>query len=270
MREMREVNELFNSWDKLRKDVVRMKFRRMVKRALMKRYGSSSIIASEDDVFQLKLETFKLLTNQSIDRAANLRRPSFDPPVPEMEAFPTRHHGQRVDPIKFRRDILRRKSKMKRRFLNKERLLGASSSRPQTAPSHALSKKGKVFFVAKRPQNLKNEQREREKKIKELSVFERLTKNAHVPKGKKKKIYFSKYHQKQRPHTAPSSKSSRLVCQTEFQRVQRRLHKSLFGSFSSNGVGNNNKRRGDSSATTTSCNSSGFFITTPKPSISYE
>ena len=226
MKEMREVHELFNQWNKLRRDIVRMKFVRLVCR-FSKGVRFTSF---DEEIFRLKSETFRLLTNQTVDRAMSLRGPTFNPPVPNMRAFPRRDYGERADRTKFRRDISKAKSKMKSRFLNKEKLL-KPNSRPQTAPSKFLSKNRvdrNVVCVERKPLNLENERKEREKKIKELDVFERLTKNAHVPKGRKK-VYFSR--KKQRPYTAPSSKASREVRQNEFQRVQRKLHDSLFGSF---------------------------------------
>ena len=161
MKEMREVHELFNQWNKLRRDIVCMKFVRLVRR-FSERKGLRST-SFEEEIFRLKSETFRLLTNQTVDRAMNLRGPTFNPPVPNMRAFPRRDYGERSDRTKFRRDILKSKSKMKSRFLNKEKLLKPNSSRPQTAPSKFLSKNRvdrNVVCVERKPLNLENERKE--------------------------------------------------------------------------------------------------------------
>ena len=104
VKEMREVRDLFNHWNKLRKDIARMKFVRLVDR-YSEANGNTSTSKIDEETYRLKLKTFHLLTNQTVDRAMNLRGPSFDPPVANMVSFPKRDYGERADRTKFRRRI---------------------------------------------------------------------------------------------------------------------------------------------------------------------
>ena len=73
--------ELFNQWNKLRRDIVRMRF---VRRTFRGKFESTSFD------FSIEIGDVSSATNQTVDRAMSLRGPTFNPPVPNMRAFPRR------------------------------------------------------------------------------------------------------------------------------------------------------------------------------------
>lgn len=249
IKEMCEVYELFHRWEILRKDIECIKSEMEQNSKNVPQECDSRTI----DSFRLKMKSFQLLTNLTIDRASNLRGPLFNPSVSNMRSFPTRAHGHRSDPQKYRRDITKAKEKMIRRHLSKEKLLRPSTAPLRTRKNLTPSPLRVHHIRTTTQQDLSEETREREKKIMQLKLFERSTNHAHVPQGMKKKVYFKK---QARPYTAPVQRMkpppSRFVQQTNFRDIQMRLRKSLAGSFSSPHRNSKKKKKK---------NRFGFFIT---------